>query len=191
MTLTTEQLKQALAGEWQSIATELRPSNTKNPDGSTKPFYLRRIFRYGSDDSFELEVTNFADAFGKVPLAHMHIKGRMEWKGDHPVAEGAKSVDFIADAGYEVTPLLPAFADVLNQLARDNYKTWEVNKPQSILRKAFVPFGLQEGQVFSECDLVYLFNDLLFWGARHVDARGFDTEANRPTNLQIPMARKK
>lgn len=25
---------------------------------------------------------------------------------------------------------------------------------------------------------------MLFWGAIHVDGRGFDTEINRPTNLQ-------
>jgi hypothetical protein len=40
-----------------------------------------------------------------------------------------------------------------------------------------------------EFDLVYLANDMLFWGARHIDGRGFDTEENRPTNLQIPLAR--
>jgi hypothetical protein len=28
---------------------------------------------------------------------------------------------------------------------------------------------------------------MLFWGARNVDGRGFDTEANRPTYLQIPL----
>jgi hypothetical protein len=37
---------------------------------------------------------------------------------------------------------------------------------------------------------VFLSNDLLFWGARHVEGCGFDTESNRPTNLQIPLARK-
>jgi hypothetical protein len=31
---------------------------------------------------------------------------------------------------------------------------------------------------------------LLFWGARNIDGRGFDTEQNRPTNLQIPLVRK-
>jgi hypothetical protein len=31
----------------------------------------------------------------------------------------------------------------------------------------------------------------MFWGARHVDGRGFDKEENRPTNLQIPLIRKK
>jgi len=56
--------------------------------------------------------------------------------------------------------------------------------------KVFPPLGLSEGQVFAEYDLIYAFQDLLFWGARNVDGRGFDTEANRPTNLQIPLVRK-
>jgi hypothetical protein len=30
---------------------------------------------------------------------------------------------------------------------------------------------------------------MMFWGARNIDGRGFDTEENRPTNLQIPMVR--
>jgi len=30
----------------------------------------------------------------------------------------------------------------------------------------------------------------LFWGARNIDGRGFDSEPNRPTNLQIPLVRK-
>lgn len=38
-------------------------------------------------------------------------------------------------------------------------------------------------------DLVYISHDMLFWGARNIDGRGFDTEENRPTNLQIPMIR--
>lgn len=46
------------------------------------------------------------------------------------------------------------------------------------------------GKKFMEYDLVYLAHGMLFWGARNVDGRGFDTEQNRPTNLQIPMVRK-
>ena len=44
--------------------------------------------------------------------------------------------------------------------------------------------------MFAEYDLLYLSGYLLFWGARHVDGRGFDKEENRPTNLQIPLVRK-
>ncbi|HMC87294.1 MAG TPA: hypothetical protein VKI61_17335, partial [Chitinophagaceae bacterium] len=70
------------------------------------------------------------------------------------------------------------------------FNKWEVNNTQSILGKAFAPFGLGEGQLFAEYDLIYLFNGFLFWGARNVDGRGFDKEENRPTNLQIPLVRK-
>ena len=80
--------------------------------------------------------------------------------------------------------------DLLNQVAGKGFARWEVNGTQSIFGKAFPPFGLVEGTNFMEVDLVYLSHDLLFWGARNIDGRGFDKEENRPTNLQIPLARK-
>jgi hypothetical protein len=185
-----EQIKEELVGSWGSIAPEIRPSGTKDENGNIKPFYLTRIFNYSAGDQFELQVINYADPFGKIPLAQMNIRGHMEWKGIHPIATGAYKVNFIADEEYTVTPLVQGFADLLNQVAHKNFEKWEVNQTQSILIKAFLPFGLVEGQIFSECDLIYLFNDMLFWGARNVDGRGFDSEENRPTNLQIPMIRK-
>jgi len=189
--MTAEETKQAIQGKWASITPEVRPSISKNADGSAKPFYLKRAFEYFSGDKFELEVINFADAYGKVPLVKILIKGHMIWKGDHPIADGAYKVDFIADVAYEVTPLTQGFADAMNQVAAKGFNNWEVNAAQSILGKAFAPFGLTEGQIFAECDLVYLFKDMLFWGARNVDGRGFDKEENRPTNLQIPLVRQK
>ncbi|HWY11748.1 MAG TPA: hypothetical protein VN026_10510 [Bacteroidia bacterium] len=188
--MTTDQIKRAIQGEWVSIAPEIRPSSLKNADGSLKPFYLKREFKYIAGDKFELTVTNLADPYGKVPLTKLFIKGSIRWQGDHPIATGAQKVDFIADEAYEVTPLLQGFADVLNQLAKDGYSKWEINQTQSIFKKAFVPFGLAEGQVFAEYDLIYLFNDMMFWGARNIDGRGFDKEENRPSNLQIPLVRK-
>jgi hypothetical protein len=181
-------LKQALLGNWESIAPEIRPS--KNPDGSMKPFYLKRAFKYLPADRFELDVINSADAYGAVPLARIKIIGHMTWHGPHPIAPGAQKVNFTADEAYEVTPLVQGFADVLNKVASAGYGPWAVNAPQSIFGKSFVPFGLKEGTNFMEYDLVYLKGDLLFWGARNIDGRGFDTEANRPTNLQIPLVRK-
>lgn len=188
--MNVDQTKQALIGEWTSIAPEIRPSAAKNPDGTLKAFYLKRDFNYTAGDRFELTVTNFADANGKVPLARLVIKGHMFWRGDHPIAAGAQKVDFIADEAYEVTPLIQGFADLLNQVASNGYAKWGVGGTQSIFGKSFAPFGLVEGKNFMEYDLVYLSHDLLFWGARNVDGRGFDTEANRPTNLQIPLTRK-
>jgi hypothetical protein len=181
-------IKQAMLGDWQSIAPEIRPS--KNPDGSLKPFYLKRAFKYLPSDRFELEVVNSADPYGAVPLARIKIGGHMLWQGPHPIAPGAQKVDFIADESYEVTPLAQGFADVLNKVASSGYAPWAVNAPQSIFGKTFVPFALKEGTNFMEYDLVHLRGDMLFWGARNIDGRGFDTEQNRPTNLQIPLVRK-
>lgn len=179
-----------MQGQWVSIAPEVRPSAIKTRDGSIKPFYLTRAFTYGRDDGFELTIHNLADPYGKVPLAKLFIKGHMIWQGDHAIAVGAQKVTFIADEEYEVTPLLQGFADAMNQLVSKDFEKWEVHRAQSIFKKAFAPFGLAEGEIFKEYDLVYLHNDLLFWGARHVDGRGFDKEENRPTNLQIPLVRK-
>jgi hypothetical protein len=185
--MSNDGLKSSLVGTWKSLAPEVRPS--KNPDGTIKPFYLSRSFVYERDDRFELAVTNFADPFGKVAIAKIDITGHMSWRGDHPIAPGAQKVDFVADEAYAVTPLVPPFVDLLDKIASTGYAKWELGKTQSIFGKTFVPFGLIEGRNFMEYDLVYLAHDLLFWGARNVDGRGFDTEDNRPTNLQIPLAR--
>jgi hypothetical protein len=181
-------IKAAMLGSFESIAPEVRPS--KNPDGSLKPFYLKRAFKYLPSDRFELEIINSADPNGAVPLARIRIGGHMLWQGAHPIAPGAQKVDFIADESYEVTPLVQGFADLLNKVASAGYASWAVNSPQSIFGKTFAPFALKEGTNFMEYDLVYLRGDLLFWGARNIDGRGFDTEQNRPTNLQIPLVRK-
>lgn len=187
--MTPEQLKSALVGHWASLAPELRPSARKDAEGRTQPFYLRREFSYRDGDRFELSIVNSADALGAVPLARIVIQGHMIWRGPHAIAAGAQKVDFIADEGYTVTPMLPGFADLLNKVASTGYQPWQVGQTQSVFGKAFVPFGLVAGRNFMEFDLVHLSHGLLFWGARHVDGRGFDSEENRPTNLQIPMSR--
>jgi hypothetical protein len=188
--MNLDQIKQSLVGDWASIAPEIRPSAGKNPDGTLKPFYLKREFKYLAGDRFELSVVNSADPNGARPLAKIFIKGHMIWRGPHPIAAGAQKVDFVADEGYEVTPLIQGFVDVLNQVAKNGYNPWVVNGTQSIFGKTFVPFGVVEGKNFMEFDLVYLSHDMLFWGARNIDGRGFDKEENRPTNLQIPLVRK-
>jgi hypothetical protein len=183
-------IKEAMLGDWESIAPEIRPSASKNSDGSLKPFYLKRAFKYLPSDRFELEIVNSADPYGAGPLARIKIAGHTLWQGPHPIAPGAQKINFVADESYDVTPLAQGFADILNKVASAGYATWAVNSSQSIFEKTFVPFGLKEGTHFMEYDLVYLRGDLLFWGARNIDGRGFDTEQNRPTNLQIPLVRK-
>src|ERR1700722_2762028 len=144
--MNAEQVKKLSSGKWESIAPELRPGNSKNPDGSLKPFYLTRKFTLKDDDTFELLVTNLADPYAKIPIAKMLIKGHMEWKGAHPIAEGAQKVDFTADIEYTVTPVIQAFTDILNKFTK-GFNEWKTGETQNILKKAFPPFGLAEGQL--------------------------------------------
>jgi hypothetical protein len=188
--MTTEQVKKLSVGEWVSIAPEVRPSISKNADGSMKPFYLTRTFTYSADGKFTLQMINSADVYGKVPLVKIVLKGHTVWQGEHPVAAGAQKIDYIADGAYEITPLIQGFADATNHAAGNGFNKWEVNVTQNILGKAFPPFGLSEGQIYGEFDLIYIKNDMMFWGAKHVDGRSFDKVENRPDNLQIPMIRK-
>jgi hypothetical protein len=188
--MTVAQIKQVIQGEWVSIAPEVRPSISKDADGNMKPFYLTRAFKYSAGDIFQLDVINSADAYGKAPLVKIVIKGHIIWQGEHPIAPGAQKVDFIADEAYEVTPLHQGFADAMNHIANEGFDKWEVNSTQSVMGKAFAPFGLTEGQIYAEYDLIYVLNGMLFWGAKNVDGRGFDKVENRPTNLQIPLVRR-
>jgi hypothetical protein len=51
-------VKEAMLGNCESIVPEIRPS--KNPDGSLKPFYLKRSYKYLRSDRCELEIVNSA-----------------------------------------------------------------------------------------------------------------------------------
>jgi NAD(P)-dependent dehydrogenase (short-subunit alcohol dehydrogenase family) len=185
--MTVKDIQAGLIGRWTSIAPEVRPS--RNPDGTIRPFYLSRDFAYADGDRFELTILNHADPTGKATLAKIFIVGHVFWRGEHPIASGAEKVDFIADTAYEVTPLHEGFANVLNQVASQGYDKWELGRSQSIFGKAFAPFRLEQGKNFMEFDLIYIVQEFLFWGARHVDGRGFDSEENRPSSLQIPLQR--
>jgi hypothetical protein len=103
--MTPDQIREFIqTGEWTSITVELRPSANKSPTGAPQPFYCSRIFKYTAPDRFECTVIHYADPNGKVPLVKIHIKGHNVWQGMHSIAEGAYSLDYVADETYEVTP---------------------------------------------------------------------------------------
>jgi hypothetical protein len=138
-------VKEGMLGNWESIAPEIRPS--KNPDGSLKPFYLKRAFKYLPSDRFELEIVNSADPYGAVPLARIKIGGHILWQGPHPIAPGTQKVDFVADETYEVTPLAQGFVDVLNKVASAGYAPWAVNSPQASLERPLPPSVSRRGRI--------------------------------------------
>src|SRR5882762_8181223 len=47
--MTLEDTKRILVGEWVSVTPEVRPSATRNPDGTLKPFYLSRERGHADD----------------------------------------------------------------------------------------------------------------------------------------------
>jgi hypothetical protein len=102
---------------------------------------------------------------------------------------------FIAPARVQAGTGVPATPKTNRMVKTDRVSENCLGRPgadRAGLRKrpGELAFGLKEGTNFMEYDLVYLRGDLLFWGARNIDGRGFDTEQNRPTNLQIPLVRK-
>ncbi len=188
--MTPEQITQVIqGGEWVSITTELRPSTNKSATGEIQPFYCSRVFTYSPGDRFACTVMNYADANGKVPLVKIVIQGHNAWQGEHPIAQGAYNLDYIADEAYEVTPLHQGFATVANKFPANGLNTWEVNVMQDVMGKAFPLFSLVEGQTYVDYDLIYIYNGMLFNGSKNVDGRAFDKPENRPTNLQIPLVR--
>ncbi len=190
--MTEEQTRSFIqGGQWVSIAPEVRPSLSPSATGSIRPFYLTRVFSYMPGDGFLCTVVNYADANATVPLVKFEIKGHLAWMGEHPIAAGAYNVNYIADLAYEVTPLHQGFADALNQVPSGGLNRWEIQVMQDIKEKGFPLFGVPGGEPYTDYDLIYVFDDMLFNGSKNVDGRPFDKPENRPTNLQLPLIRKK
>jgi hypothetical protein len=163
--MTPDQIKQFIqGGEWVSITPEVRPSQNKTATGDIAPFYCSRVFKYSGNDQFECTVINYADPNGKVPLVKIEIKGHIVFQGEHPLAEGAYKVDYVADTSYQVTPLLQGFADAVNKVPSTDLNKWEVNVPQNLLGKSFLPFGLTTGETYIDYDLIYIAHNMLFNG---------------------------
>lgn len=187
---TIAEIKQFIqGGEWTSLSVELRPFEDRLGTGKIQPFYVKRIFKYLPNDKFEGTIISFADPFGQMPLVQFTFKGHNIWGKEHPIAKGAFEIDYILDEAFEVTPLHPMFAGQLNQAPVKGLNMWEVNVMQDIKGREFPLFGISEGETVGDFDLIYIHNNMLFMGSKHVDGRGFDKPENRPTNLQVPLER--
>lgn len=188
--MTLAELKTYLqGGEWVSLAVELRPQEDRTGSGIVQPFYVKRVFRYEPEDKFTGIIYSYADVQGQIPLVKFEFVGHINWPGPHEVAPGAQKIDYILDSGFFVTPLNDAFASLLNSLPVEGIGEWKKDETQNILKKRFPLFNISEGQVVADYDLIYIYNDMLFMGAKHVDGTPFDKPENRPHLLQIPLVR--
>lgn len=189
--MNIDEIKQFVkGGEWTSLAVELRPSEDRTGSGKIDSFYVTRNFQYLDNDEFIGSIMVYGDPYGKIKLAKFTFKGHTLYGSEHPIADGAYEIDYVLDEAFEVTPLHQMFADNLNQVPIEGLEPFKANIMQDIKGKAFPLFNIQEGQTVVDHDLMYIHNDMLFMGAKHVDGRGFDKPENRPTNLQVPLERK-
>lgn len=186
---TLDDLKAAIVGTWESLAVELRPTEDRTGSGRIEPTYLTRTFTYGDDDTFAGIITMFADDYGTVPLFEFGFRGHLVWHGPHPIADGAFSVDYILDTGFDVTPQNEQAAAMLNAMPADGVAPFEAGVTQDILGKPFPLFSMVEGQTVVDYDLLYLRDGMLFFGAKHVDGTPFDRPDRRPNQLQVPLVR--
>ena len=187
---TLSELKSAIIGTWKSLSVELRPTEDRTGTGNIKPVYLTREFNYSEDGSFSGTITMFADNYGKIPSMEFEFKGHLNWGDTHPIAEGAFCVDYVLDDDFSVTPLSDESAGMLNYVPVEGIQPFAKDVKQSIFKKAFPLFSIAEGEMLTDYDLLYLYNDLLFFGAKHVDGTPFDKPDRRPHQLQVPLVRK-
>ena len=184
---TLEEVKQYALGEWESISVELRPTEDRTGSGNIQPTFLKRNFKYLTDDRFVGTITMFGDNYGQLPLFEFEFKGALVWGKEHPIADGAWKIDYVLNEGFGVTPLNEQAAAMLNQGLPEGMSPFVNGEQKDILKKAFPMFHIVEGQVVSDYDLIYFKNGLLFMGAKHVDGTPFDKAENRPHQLQIPL----
>lgn len=179
-----------LDGTWVSLACELRPREAQAGGTCIEPFYLTRAFTY-EGDRFDAIITNYADPDCTQPIMNFHFAGSLSDRGPSPVAEGARNVDYSLSDRFAIEPRQQAFADQLNAMPEGTcgVDPWQLGVEQDIRDAGCAAFGIAPGEVVIDHDLIYLADELLFFGAKHVDGSAFDSDEARPHQLQIPLAR--
>ncbi len=185
-----------IKGKWVSISCELRPRENRGTGGSVESFWLKREFFFDGKDGFKGIIRGFADPLCEQPVQDFEFEGNLIWRGPHPVAKEAQSVDYELSKEFAIIPRSQAAVDQMNSLPPGacGDKKYALNERQSILKKQCILFNIKAGEAVKDHDLVYLygFNNLLFMGAKHVNGQGFYTEDLRPKGgLQIPLVKAK
>ena len=179
-----------VGGTWKTIATstELRPTEDRTGTGVINPTYLTREFEYYSGDKFKGVITQFADPARQFPLVKFVFEGTTTWEGTDQYISGAQKITYKLYKSFKLTPLNQKFADQLNSVPTPGINTWQVNVEQDLTGKAFPLFGINAGDIILDHDLIYIYDNGLYMGAKHVNGTSFALPQNRPTGLlQIPL----
>ncbi|WPU99161.1 hypothetical protein SNE26_24415 [Mucilaginibacter sp. cycad4] len=174
-------------GRWVSLSTEIRPGIVKSENGDIKPLYCTREFTFPANDQFTLKFITYADPYGQYPLVEMKMAGHISIGAQHPILEGAYEIDYAADVAFEIMPLHEQVTSALNKGPAADSVAWSIGISKNVFLKSVPAFGLSANEPFKEYDLIFIFENMLFNGARHIDGKPFNKPENRPTNLQIPL----
>jgi hypothetical protein len=166
------------AGKWKSFACESRLNNQ----------FLTRTFEFKPDGTWSGSFAFFADNTCSAAFSTFKAEGTYKIGAALPYAEGTVSANFILAKGL-IEPKQEGAADVLNSAKPGTCGTekWMVGAAQDITATGCSVFGITLPTI--EHEIVYVRNDMLFFGARPFDGSNLDVDSKRPTTFQVPVVR--
>ena len=169
-------------GDWESITCELRPS----PNG---PANLKRKIHF-DHGKMELEFHYFSDAACTQPSLTFWFDGAYVTGDPSKTVPGALDATLTV-SGVSVRPESDGGATLLSSAGsgKCGSAAWMVGTKQDITATGCTPLGVSPAQVTTEYELLYVFRDQIFFGARPVDGSSLTTAAQRPSALLVPAAR--
>lgn len=170
-----------ITGHWVSSAVETRPN------GSGGSLYLRRDFKTAATTS-AAQFSFFADAAGTQPNVVVWLNGPYTLGEPWDKVPGAYTGQF-AFSELKITPKSQGFVDFLNGSAAGTCgSNWKLDTEQTLTGTAgCLTLGIDLKNKSIEYDIVKREGSELFYGARPADGSGLDTEAKRPTALQVAV----
>lgn len=172
-----------ITGHWVSTSVETRPN------GSGGSLYVRRDFQTAASTS-AAQFTFYADAAGTQPNVVVWLNGPYTLGGPWDKVDGAFTGEFTFSE-LKLTPKSQTFVDLLNGSAAGTCgANWKLGVEQNLTGTAgCLTLGIDLKNKSVEYDIVKRDGDQLFYGARPSDGSGLDTEAKRPTSLQVAVVK--
>ena len=169
-------------GDWESIACELRPS----PSG---PANLKRKVHFDRG-KMNLEFHYFSDAACTQPSLTFWFDGTYVTGAPSTTVPGALDATLTVSS-VSVRPESEGSATLLGSAGagKCGSATWVVGTKQDITATGCTSLGVTPDQVTTEYELLHVFRDQIFFGARPVDGSPLVTAAKRPSALLVPARR--